>query len=66
MESPGGLPFFAEASARKLAEVRHHDDIAAALLLYLGTRYTRVAMFKVADGRSSAGPQHMTGSRRRI
>ena len=50
MESPGGLPFSLKLAARKLAEVRHHDDIAAALLLYLGTRYTRVALFKVADG----------------
>ena len=50
MKSPGGLPFSLKLAAQKLTEVRHHEDIAAALLLYLGTRYTRVALFKVDGG----------------
>ena len=50
MKSPGGLPFSLKLAAQKLTEARHHEDIAAALLLYLGTRYTRVALFKVAGG----------------
>lgn len=46
--NPAALPLSLESAARRLSAVRHHDDVAAALLLYLGARYARVALFKVS------------------
>lgn len=50
--TPAGLPLSLEGAARRLTAVRHHDDVAAALLNYLGPRYARVALFKVSSGQA--------------
>jgi hypothetical protein len=39
-----------QGTLRQLAAASSHDDVAAALLHYLGARYARVALFKVAGG----------------
>jgi hypothetical protein len=39
-----------QSTLRQLAAANSHDDVAAALLHYLGARYARVALFKVAGG----------------
>lgn len=65
-ESLGRLPLSLKNTVRQLASVRHQDDVAEALLGYLGERYARAALFKVVDGQaigwcSAANGRPITG-----
>jgi hypothetical protein len=49
-ERPAAIGGTLQSTLRQLAAAGSHDDVATTLLHYLGARYARVALFKVAGG----------------